>query len=193
MAVGLMAVLMLSAGATAGTLTVKVTDAETGANLARAVVVVSDGTSVLAAGRTSAEGTWTGSVTTQAATIIASRDLYVTQTQALSLGAQATESVSFALRKHQPEDFNRLGRIVGFVRNAAGNPIPDATLVLIREGQPVGATQPKNPTGVYELQWYRPGAYTVLATAPAHANATHTGQTIAAGESLWLDVTLQPR
>ncbi len=191
-AISLMVVLVLATlSAYAGTLTVRTTDAATGAVLANALVVVSDGQAVLAAGRTSPEGTWTGNVTTQAATVIAARELYVTGTRSVSIGAEGEQTLSFALRNYQPQDFNRLGRIVGFVRNAAGNPIPNATLVLIREGTPAGAAQSKEPAGIYELQWYAPGAYSVLATAPGHGQAVHTGQKITAGESLWLDITLQ--
>ena len=188
----LAAALVLPVGsAHAGTLTVRTTDAATGAALANVLVVVAEGNSVLAVGRTSAGGAFTCSVTTAGATVIAARDLYVTDTRPLTIGAQGEQSIAFALRKHQPEDFNRLGRIVGFVRSGTGTPIPNATLVLLREGTPVGAAQPKNPTGVYELQWYRPGTYSVMATAPRHAAARHTGQTMSAGESLWLDITLQ--
>lgn len=179
-------------GADAQTLTVRVTDAATGASLSRALVVVADGNTVLAANQITGDA-WTGNVTAQNVTVIAARDLYATETRTVSFAGQPNQTITFTLRKHQPEEFNRRGRIVGFVRNTAGNPLPNATLLLIRDGRPVGAAQPKNPTGVYELQWYPPGAYSVIGSAPGHASATHTGQTIAAGESLWLDIALQPR
>ncbi|MFW6156488.1 MAG: carboxypeptidase-like regulatory domain-containing protein, partial [Armatimonadota bacterium] len=97
------------------------------------------------------------------------------------------------LTKQQSSDYKRLGRIVGFVRNPQGQPVGKATLVLVRGAAPVGATQPENPTGVYELEWYPPGTYSVLGTAPGHKTSKYSGRNISAGESLWLDVTLQPK
>jgi hypothetical protein len=79
------------------------------------------------------------------------------------------------------------------VRNAAGEPLTNATLVLLKGPNPVGVARAQAPTGVYELDWYPPASYTVVVTAPGHNPATYQGKQIAAGESLWLDVTLQPQ
>ncbi len=191
---GLAAALILpTIPAQAGTVSVTVTDAATEAPLSKALVVVFGGNSVLAQGHTSNQGKWTGNIAAQASGVVAAKDLYATASKTVSYDAEANASITFKLRKHQSSDFKTLGRIVGFVRDGAGDPIPKATLVLLKKGTPVGAGQPKNPTGVYELQWYNPGTYTLLATAPGHADARYENQTISAGESLWLDVTLQAK
>ena len=175
----------------AASLTVTVVDRGTGAALSGAVVAVVSGASVPAAGRTNAQGVWTWNGASGNVTIIATKDLHVTQARAVNAGE--TASLRFELAQHKQEDFKRLGRIVGFVKSANGQPLGNATLILLKGAAPVGAAQPENATGVYELEWYAPGTYAVLATAPGHANSKFTNQTIAAGESLWLDVTLQPK
>lgn len=191
--VGAVATLILLSAAicAAGPLAVTVVDAGTGAALAKAVVVVVSGETVLGAGRTNADGLWSGTVADGRATVIATKDLHVTQTRAINTAQ--TSALRFELAQHKQEDFKRLGRIVGFVRSTGGQALPNATLVLFRGETPVGATQPENATGVYELEWYPPGSYSVLATAVGHRNAKHPGQTITGGESLWLDIALQPR
>jgi len=186
--VALTAAMSLAGGAT---LTVTVVDLETGAALSGAVVAAVSGESVLAAGRTNAQGVWSGSVTGSKVTVIATKDLHVTRAQEVTMGDGA--AVKFQLAQHTPEDFKRLGRIVGFVRSGGGAPLGNATLILFKGTAPIGVARPENATGVYELEWYAPGAYTVLATAPNHTSRKFANQTIVAGESLWLDVTLQPK
>ncbi len=191
MVAGLVALTATMSAAGGATLTVTVVDMETGATLSSAVVAVVSGESVLAAGRTNAQGVWTGAVSGSKVTVIATKDSHVTQARAITVGEAS--SLRFQLARHKQEDFKRLGRIVGFAKSATGQPLGNATLVLLKGAVPIGAAQPENATGVYELEWYAPGTYTVLATAPNHASQKFTKQTIAAGESLWLDVTLQPK
>lgn len=175
----------------AATLNVTVVDKNTGAALSGAVVAVISGDTVPAAGRTNAQGAWSGNVPGGKVTVIATKDLHVTQARAIN--AAETSSLRFELAQHKAEDFKRLGRIVGFVRSSTGAPLANATLVLLKGATAIGATQPENASGVYELEWYAPGSYTVLATAPGHSAKKFANQTIAAGESLWLDVTLQAK
>lgn len=176
-------------GAQAAQVTVTVTDKDNGAQLHKAVVAVVVGSSVVAAGRTAADGTWSARVPdANKATVVVAKSLYASVARQVALSGQVT--VNLALKRFASDDFSRVGRIVGFVRDSAGQPLPNATLVLLRGTTPVGVTQPQNATGIYELKWYPPGTYTVLATAPGHAPKTYQGQRITAGESLWLDVTL---
>jgi hypothetical protein len=178
----------------AASLTVTVVDAANGTPLAKSVVAVVSGDQVLAAGRTNEQGVWTGTVPQGQAHVTASKRLYASAGQQnIAFPAEGARNLRFELTKHQSADFRRLGRIVGFARNPAGQPVANATLVLLRGSTPVGAAQPEQATGVYELEWYPPGPYSVLATAPNHRTMKHSGQSISAGESLWLDVTLQTR
>ncbi len=185
------AALLLTAltGAWAAQVTVTVTDKDSGAQLHKAVVAVVVGNSVVAAGRTASDGTWSARVADATkATVVVAKSLYVSVTRQVALSGQVT--VNVALQRFASDDFSRVGRIVGFVRSSAGQPLPNATLVLLRGSTPIGVTQPQNATGIYELKWYPPGTYSVLATAPGHAAKTYSGQRITAGESLWLDVIL---
>ena len=174
----------------AGTLTVTVTDRASGAALAKATVALVHESNVVAAGRTDGNGVWTGPAPVAGAWVVAHKKLYAPVARQLT-GEAA--SLSIALEGLQTEQFKNLGRIVGFVKSAAGQPLSTATLVMLREGKPVGVTQTQNASGVYELEWYPPGTYTVLGTAPGFANRPYANQQVAAGQALWLEVTLQPR
>jgi hypothetical protein len=186
-------VLLTAAVGAAASLTVTVVDGNSGTPLAKAVVAVVSGDSVLATGRTNAQGVWSATVTGDTARITASKRLYASATSAPVALKDDAAQIRLELTKQQSADYKRFGRIVGFVRNAQGQSVANATLVLLKGSGPVGATQPENPTGVYELEWYPPGKYSVLGTAPGHRTSKYSGQSISAGESLWLDVTLQPR
>lgn len=189
------AILLTGAVCAAASLTVTVVDKGSDAPLAKSVVAVVSGNTIVATGRTDEKGSWTGTVPAGKAKVVASRKLYASvASQNIAFEADGARRVNFTLSKHASDDFKRLGRIVGFVRNAQGQPVSKATLVLLnKSGSPLGAAQPEVATGIYELEWYAPGSYTVIATAPGHKPARHTGQTISAGESLWLDITLQPK
>jgi len=187
-------ILLTAAVGAAASLTVTVVESGTGTPLAKATVAVVSGDTVVATGRTNEQGVWNCTVPAGTAAAVASKKLYrSTGGAAISFDADGNRQIRLELVKHDSADFKRLGRIVGFVRNAGGQPIGNATLVLQKGPGPVGAAQPENATGVYELEWYPPGTYSVIATAPGHKTMKYTGQTITAGESLWLDVTLPPR
>jgi uncharacterized membrane protein len=175
----------------AATVSVAVYNKDSGAALSGAVVAIVSGETVVASGRTNAQGAWSGNVADGRVTVLAAKDLHVTQARAATVSGNG--SMRFDLLQHKQEDFKRLGRIVGFVRSATGVPLANATLVLLKGKAPVGVTQPENASGVYDLEWYAPGSYSVVASAPGHSAKKFTGQTISAGESLWLDVTLQPK
>ncbi len=189
------AALLLSVSvAQAGTVSVSVVDKETDAPLAKALVVVVSGDAVVAVGQTRDDGAWRATVNATAKiSVIATKKLYVTESKTISYDGQGNPRLVFALRRHASDYAERLGRIVGFVRNAQGEPVDVATLVLFKRNAPIGAARPQKATGVYELQWYPPGSYTVLVAAQGYQTAKHPSQQIAAGESLWLDVTLQPK
>ncbi|MGC9316505.1 MAG: carboxypeptidase regulatory-like domain-containing protein [Armatimonadota bacterium] len=191
--------LCATAWAGAGRVSVTVNDRDDETPLAKALVVAVAKGKVAATGHTKADGTWTGEVPVGEVTVVATRTLHIAEARTITVEAQKPAQLSFKLRKQQAEDFRELGRIVGFVRDADGKPLAKAVLVLLRrDGEKgalvaVGASQPKNATGIYELQWYPPGTYTVLVTAPDHQDRSYQGQEISAGESLWLDVTVQKR
>ncbi len=185
-------VLLTAAVGAAASLTVTVVDAGSGAAVSKATVAVVSGDSVLAVGRTNSQGVWSGTVTGGTARVTASKTLYASATSA-PISLDADRQVRLQVTKHRSADFKRFGRIVGFVRNTAGQPVGNATLVLVKGNAAVGCARPENATGVYELEWYPPGAYSVLATAPGHHTSKYSGQRISASGSLWLDVKLQPK
>jgi hypothetical protein len=187
-------ILLTAAIGAAASLTVTVVDRESGAPLEKATVAVIAGDALVATGRTNKQGVWRGTVTQQPVAAVASKRLYNSAgAAAISFDEKGNRQIRLELAKHQSSDFKRMGRIVGFVRNAEGQPLGNATLVLMKKKGPVGAAHTENATGVYELEWYPPGTYRVLATAPGHKSSKYAGQSIQAGESLWLDVTLQPK
>ena len=191
-AIVLAALALAAADAQAAQITVTVTDGAGGAAINKAAVAVVVGNTVVGAGITPATGVWSTQVPDAAkAFVVVAKKLYAPQAKQVALSGQV--SASFALVKFGTDDFDTRGRIVGFVRNAAGEPVTNATLVLLKGQNPVGVARAQTPTGVYELEWYPPARYTVVVTAPGHNPATYQGKQIAAGESLWLDVTLQPQ
>lgn len=184
------ALLALTLAAQAATLQVTVTDKASGAAISKATVALVVGGNVVAAGRTDGNGAWTGPTVSADGWVVVDKKLYAPAARQVSAGQGP---LSVALEGLQTEQFKNLGRIVGFVKSTAGQPLSNATLVMVRDGRPVGVTQPQNASGVYELEWYPPGTYTVLATAPGFANRSYSGQQVTAGQALWLEVTLQPR
>lgn len=171
---------------------VQVTDRANGTPLAKTVVVLFAEGAVKAVGRTNAEGAWGGQVApTKRLTAVASKGLYVSAVRVVDATETATVQIHFELQRQASENFKRLGRIVGFVRGEENKPVGNATLVLLKKGKPVGVAQPENATGVYELQFYPPGKYTVMATAPGYRTLRTPVQEITAGGSLWLDINLQ--
>jgi len=120
-----------------------------------------------------------------------SAPFYASVTRAVTVRDDAETEITVAMSKLTDEDFQTRGRVVGFVKDANGTPVVNATLVLMKGNKPVGATRPENAGGVYELEWYAPGTYNVIVTAPGFNTAVYTGQTITAGGRTWLDVVLQ--
>ena len=113
----------------------------------------------------------------------------VTQTVTVSDGAET--EVSITLVKFTKRDYETRGRIVGFVKDTNGKPIPKAALILLKGDDPVGVARPANATGVYELEWYAPGTYTVVVGAPGYQSRSYPDQQISAGASRRLDVVLE--
>jgi bacillopeptidase F len=124
--------------------------------------------------------------------VVASASGYASETQSVTVPEGGEAEVSFELRKLSGDDYKALGRIVGYAANAADEPIAGTTLVLITGGAIVGSAKPVGEKGVYELEWYPPGTYAVVATAPGYKRVVFTGQSIVAGESTRLDIELQP-
>lgn len=180
--------LSLATLAPAAALSVRVTDQASGVALSKATVVLVAEGNVVAAGRTDDNGVWNGPDIN--GWVVVEKKLYKPTTRRVTT---EQHTVSVALTPLQSEDFKRLGRIVGFVKSATGQPLGNATLVILRGSTPVGAAQTRNASGVYELEWYPEGTYSVLATAPGYTKRTYPNQKITAGQALWLEVTLQPR
>lgn len=187
---GAAALLALTLAAQAAALQVTVTDKASGAAISKATVALVVGGNVVAAGRTDGSGAWTGPAVSAEGWVVVDKKLYAPVARQVSAG-QGTLGV--ALEGLAPEQFKSLGRIVGFVKSAAGQPLSNATLLMMRDGKPVGVTQTQNASGVYELEWYPPGTYTVVGTAPGYVNRSYSGLQVTAGQALWLEVTLQPR
>ncbi len=184
------ALLVLTGGAQAAALSVTVSDKASGAAIAKATVALVVGGNVVGVGRTDGNGVWSGPTPTAEGWVVVDKKLYAPAARPVG-GGQS--SLSLALDALQPEQFKRLGRIVGFVKSSAGPPLGNATLLMLRDGRPVGVTQTQNASGIYELEWYPPGTYTVLGTAPGFAPRAYPGQKVTAGQALWLEVTLPPR
>jgi len=96
------------------------------------------------------------------------------------------------LEKFRKQDYRALGRVVGFVKNAAGAPVGDCLLVLLKNKALVGTATPQKKTGVYELEWYPPGVYTVLVIAKGYKTVDYHGVELRAGKSTRLDPVLAP-
>ena len=123
-------------------------------------------------------------------TLIASASAYASVTRAVAVRDGAETGVAITLLKLVGSDYKKLGRVVGFVKDADGKPVLNATLVLIKEKKAVGAARP-GKAGVYELEWYAPGEYSVMVVAPGSISALYRGQTVRAGASARLDVVLR--
>ena len=191
-AVALVALVGLAAAAEAGSVSGTVTDSAGGQGINKALVVLVSGTTPVAAGRSASNGHYElAGVANAAYTIVVSANNYAPKADNVTVNGDLTLNVP--LRKLTGPDYKSLGRIVGFVKSTANKPVANALLLLVRGNAVVGASQPENATGVYELQWYTPGTYTVIGVAPGHKTATYPGQVIAAGESLMLEVALEPK
>lgn len=128
-----------------------------------------------------------------ACTVVASASGHASATQAVTVPDGGAAEVWLELTKLGADDYESLGRIVGFVKDTAGKPVTGAVLVLLRGDDAVGTARAQGPTGVYELEWYAPGTYVVVAQGTGHKRATLAGQTISAGASTRLDIELQPQ
>ena len=125
--------------------------------------------------------------------LVASASRYNSVTRAVTVPDGGEAEVWLELTKLTDNDYKTRGRVVGFVKDANGDPVANVTLTLMKVNKPVGAARPVNATGVYELEWYPPGTYTVIAVAPGFKTGTYAGQRLAAGTSTRLDVVLQPK
>jgi len=186
------ALLSLTLCAEAGSVSGNVTDGPGGPGISKALVVLLSGSSVAAMGKTASGGRYelTG-VANGKYTIVVSASSYASKVDSINVAGDLALNVP--LTKLSKSDFKNLGRVVGFVKATGNKPVPKALLLLKKGSAFVGAAAPQNATGVFELEWYAPGTYTVVATAPGYNTATYANQNITSGESLWLDVTLQPK
>ncbi len=187
-----MALLSLALGAEAGSMSGTVTAGAGGPGISKALVVLVSGNSVAAMAKTVSGGRYElPAVANGSYKLVVSANGYSSKADGITVNGDLALNV--ALTKLSGTDFKNLGRVVGFVKAAGNKPVPKALLLLKKGTVPIGAAQPQNATGVYELQWYAPGTYTVVVVAPGFATATYANQKISAGESLWLDVELQPK
>jgi len=124
-------------------------------------------------------------------TLAVSAPMYVSVSRAVTVHEGTCDDVWVQLVKFTRQDFAARGRIVGTVKDADGNPVVNAVLVLISAQGPLGSARPVNDDGIYELEWYPPGTYSVIAVAPGFKQATYKGLKVSAGAKTWLDVVLQ--
>jgi len=191
-AIAALALLSLAASTQAATVSGKVTDGAGGPGINKALLVLLASGTPVATGKTGSGGQYTlAGVGNGAYTIVVSASGYASKVESITVNGDLTHNVP--LVKLAGSDFRNLGRIVGFVKAQDNKPVVNALLLLKKGNAWVGAAQPENATGVYELKWYAPGTYTVVVVAPGHNTATYGNQQIPAGESLWLDVVLQPK
>lgn len=104
---------------------------------------------------------------------------------------QGSLRTTMVLRKFKAADYKRLGRVVGFVKNAQGEGINDALLWLLKDRKVIGATHSEAASGVYELEWYEPGTYSVACFADGYQPEDVHNVKIAAGQSVRIDFTLK--
>jgi hypothetical protein len=90
-------------------------------------------------------------------------------------------------------DYKRLGRVVGFVTNQAGRGINDACVWLLKDKRVVGVTYSEGPHGVYELEWYEPGMYSVACSAEGCQTEDVHHVRIGAGQSSKINFVLKPK
>ena len=186
------ALLSLTLWAEAGSVSGNVTDGPGGPGISKALVALVSGNSVAAVGKTASGGRYElDGVANGKYTIVVSARKYASKVDTITVAGDLVLNVP--LTRLSKSDFKNLGRVVGFVKATGNKPVAKALLLLKKGNAVVGAAQPQNATGVFELEWYPPGTYTVVATAPGHNTATYSGQEITAGESLMIEVTLQPK
>ncbi|MCD6360009.1 MAG: carboxypeptidase regulatory-like domain-containing protein [Armatimonadetes bacterium] len=184
--------LVLSVSAQSATVSGVVTNGPGGPGVNKALVVLVAGSNIAGAAKTGANGKYRiAGVGNGRYSLIVSASGYQSKVTTVAVSGATTANVD--LVKRASSDYRNLGRIVGFVKATGNKPVPNALLLLKKGNAFVGATRPENATGVYELEWYAPGNYTVVVVAPGYNTATYSGQKITAGESLWLDVVLQPQ
>ena len=96
------------------------------------------------------------------------------------------------LKQISKNEFKQRGRIIGFMQNNNEKPI-DFSMVLLKQNQQiVGITEPRQKfAGIYELEWYLPGNYTVEGIAKGCLPQIYYNQNIIAGESLWLNIIME--
>lgn len=111
-----------------------------------------------------------------------------------------TARLDWALRPLTADQVQAMGRIVGFVQDEQGRGIGNTWLLITQVAEdgvphPVGVTTSENPTGLYELQWYPPGRYGVVAYAPGQPQPdARDDLRIQPGRSVRLDfhIPMQP-
>lgn len=100
----------------------------------------------------------------------------------------ATAAVFMALTCWSALARDGKGRIVGFVKNEADEPISGAVLILRGEGFVEDARSAKS--GVYELEWYPPGTYRVEIRARGFLRQIRKGLKIVRDKDTRLDFVL---
>ena len=159
-----------------------------------AAVAVVSGDDLVASGSVAkgARGCLIKGVAPGAYNIVASASGYASASKSVTVPDGGEAEAWFELKKLAGDDYKALGRVVGFVKSAAGKPMAGATLLLLSGDTVVGTAKSMGDKGVYELEWYKPGTYTVVCMADGCKRAVFTGQKVTAGKSTRLDIELQP-
>ncbi|NCO43064.1 MAG: hypothetical protein COZ06_29585 [Armatimonadetes bacterium CG_4_10_14_3_um_filter_66_18] len=106
---------------------------------------------------------------------------------ALSMALAAMAAV--ALLSAAANALDGKGRLVGFVKDRAGEPVAGAVLILRGEGVVVDARSGKS--GVYELDWCSPGTYRLEIRAEGYLSQTRGDVKILRDKDTRLDLVLR--
>ncbi len=83
------------------------------------------------------------------------------------------------------------GSITGVVKDATGAAVPDAAVTLKNTDQGITLTTKATSTGNYTFSPVRIGNYQITVTAPGFATTTQEALSVAVGQELQVNVSLQ--
>jgi hypothetical protein len=83
------------------------------------------------------------------------------------------------------------GSVTGTVQDATGSAVPNARVTLLNTDQGITLEVQSTGSGTFTFSPVRVGHYTLTATAPGFATTTQQNLTVAVGQDLHVDLTLQ--
>jgi len=157
-----------------------VTDARTGAPIANAIVQAGQ-----AQQATAADGTYNVTLAPGTYTVIVSKPLYLSQSRAVTITANAEQREDFALVRFE-------GWISGKVTDAGtGAALNGALVEVTNESSGQVVPTRTNSTGEYNVS-LTPGTYRVNVTATGYVSQSKPGQVVTVGATTRVDFALSP-